>query len=232
MEHALVIAIFTLCIVIHEFGHYLAAKAVGIPIERFSIGFGPALVKWTMFDTEFRISPLLLGGYVKPAVDDDTIRRVISKPKRLLFYISGPLANAVSPIILFMLAALWFKGFSYEVVEIPGKIFQLTVDMFSQAISSSESPELAGPVGIVNEGASFMKTWMGAAIFFYVISINLAIMNLLPLPILDGGRVAMMLMEDFKFWKYVETPAMVLSVVFMLGLTVYVTYADIVKIVS
>ena len=53
-------------IFVHELGHFLAAKKVGIKVERFSIGFGPKMLGFTRGDTEYRISWLpLLGGYVK-----------------------------------------------------------------------------------------------------------------------------------------------------------------------
>ena len=53
-------------ILVHELGHFLAAKKVGIKVERFSIGFGPKMVGFTKGDTEYRISWLpVFGGYVK-----------------------------------------------------------------------------------------------------------------------------------------------------------------------
>lgn len=63
----LVVAIFFLgaSIFVHELGHYLAARARGLRVERFSIGFGPAIVKWRGRDgVEYRISWLPFGGYV------------------------------------------------------------------------------------------------------------------------------------------------------------------------
>ena len=60
------LAIVGIIIFFHELGHFLAAKKLGIKVERFSIGFGPKLVGFTKGDTEYRISWLpLLGGYVK-----------------------------------------------------------------------------------------------------------------------------------------------------------------------
>ena len=50
---------------IHELGHFLVAKLCGVKVERFSLGFGAALLRRTVGETEYRISWLPLGGYVK-----------------------------------------------------------------------------------------------------------------------------------------------------------------------
>ena len=61
--------VFVLGIVVfvHEFGHFLAAKAFGVYAPRFSIGFGPAIVKKRIGETEYRIGILPIGGYVRMA---------------------------------------------------------------------------------------------------------------------------------------------------------------------
>jgi regulator of sigma E protease len=67
---ALVIVLGPL-IFVHELGHFLAAKAVGIQVLRFSIGFGKPVVEWRRGETEYWISWLPLGGYVKMAGLED-----------------------------------------------------------------------------------------------------------------------------------------------------------------
>ncbi len=54
-----------LLVFIHELGHFLAAKSVGMRATRFSVGFGPALLSRTHGDTEYRLAALPLGGYVR-----------------------------------------------------------------------------------------------------------------------------------------------------------------------
>ncbi len=58
-------------IFVHEMGHFLAAKAVGIQVLRFSLGFGRPVLKWRRGETEYWISWLPLGGYVKMAGLED-----------------------------------------------------------------------------------------------------------------------------------------------------------------
>jgi regulator of sigma E protease len=65
------IVVIGVLIFVHEAGHFLAAKAVGIQVLRFSLGFGRPLVSWKRGETEYWISWLPLGGYVKMAGLED-----------------------------------------------------------------------------------------------------------------------------------------------------------------
>jgi regulator of sigma E protease len=61
------VVVVGLIIMVHELGHFLAARAVGIRVDRFSIGFGPKLLAIQRGETEYRLSWVPLGGYVKMA---------------------------------------------------------------------------------------------------------------------------------------------------------------------
>jgi regulator of sigma E protease len=100
---------------VHELGHFIVAKLMGVKVLRFSIGFGPRLLWWTHGETEYRISALPLGGYVKmagdvpgedPAPEDRGRGFYEQRPwKRLVIGIAGPGANFLFPILLF--SAVW-----------------------------------------------------------------------------------------------------------------------------
>jgi regulator of sigma E protease len=99
-------------VTIHELGHYLAARACGVRVEAFSIGFGPTLVARTARSgTVWKISAFPLGGYVKmhgmtapgegePSADPDSYT---AKPvaSRMAIAAAGPLANVVLAFVLF-----------------------------------------------------------------------------------------------------------------------------------
>ena len=59
------IVVLGILIFFHELGHFVMAKWIGIRVERFSLGFGPKIIGHTYGDTEYRISALPFGGYVK-----------------------------------------------------------------------------------------------------------------------------------------------------------------------
>ncbi len=96
-------------IFLHEGGHFLAAKYMGMPVEVFSLGFGPRLFGFKWRETDVRLSALPLGGYVKlagfnpeePGADDPY--GFLRQPygKRMLFYSGGILANLATTLILF-----------------------------------------------------------------------------------------------------------------------------------
>ena len=65
MPYVLAFLGFAALIILHEAGHFTAAKAVGMRVERFSLFFGPMLVKFRRGETEYGIGPIPLGGYVK-----------------------------------------------------------------------------------------------------------------------------------------------------------------------
>ena len=62
-------------IFVHELGHFLAARRVGVRVLTFSLGFGPKLLKFTRGATEYCVSAIPLGGYVKLAGEDPADRR-------------------------------------------------------------------------------------------------------------------------------------------------------------
>lgn len=108
LSFALVISVV---VFFHELGHLLVGKAVGVKAVRFSIGFGPRLLSITRGETEYRISLLPLGGYVKFAGDnpyeelapEDHGRGFLQQPpwKRGLIAFAGPAANFVLAVALY-----------------------------------------------------------------------------------------------------------------------------------
>lgn len=71
------IIVLGVLIFVHELGHFWAARAVGIRVERFSIGFGPRVFGFTSGDTEYILAAIPLGGYVKMAGMDDAMMESI-----------------------------------------------------------------------------------------------------------------------------------------------------------
>ena len=61
------ILVLGVLIFVHELGHFLAARRIGVRVLTFSLGFGPKLLKFRRGDTEYAVSAIPLGGYVKMA---------------------------------------------------------------------------------------------------------------------------------------------------------------------
>jgi regulator of sigma E protease len=108
-------------IFVHELGHFLAARRHGVRVLTFSLGFGPKILKVTRGDTEYCISAIPLGGYVKMAGENPDDPRsgqpdeFLSKTKwqRLQIYIAGPAMNIILAVIV--LAFVLAQGAEREV---------------------------------------------------------------------------------------------------------------------
>jgi len=102
------IIVLGILVFIHEFGHFLLAKRAGVRVETFSLGFGPRLVGWKRGETDYRISAMPLGGYVKMTGEDpkeEDADRTDSFAKksvsaRLKIVLAGPLMNLFLPFLL------------------------------------------------------------------------------------------------------------------------------------
>ncbi|HYK88090.1 MAG TPA: RIP metalloprotease RseP [Acidobacteriota bacterium] len=102
------IVVLGITITVHEFGHFAMAKLLKIRVLVFSFGFGPRLVGFTRGGTEYRVSPFLLGGYVKMAGETFEEERqgapdeFLSHPKwhRLLVYLAGPFMNVALAVAI------------------------------------------------------------------------------------------------------------------------------------
>ena len=119
-------------IIIHELGHFLAAKAFKIKVNKFGFGLpvGPTLYKKKIGDTEFLVHALLLGGYVAFPDDDrdselekDSPERFLNKPiyQRMIVVVAGVFANFIAAFLIVLLTAgIWHK--------LPTGSFQTTIE--------------------------------------------------------------------------------------------------------
>ena len=102
-------------IFVHELGHFLTAKWIGVKVHVFSLGFPPKLIGKKWGDTEYRIGMVPLGGYVKMAGEnpgevtgnpEEFFSR--SKLERIAILVMGPAMNIVLTLVLF--TALFMAG--------------------------------------------------------------------------------------------------------------------------
>lgn len=130
---ALCLVLFSVAIAIHEFGHFIFALLLGLRVERFSIGFGPAIVKWHWGTVEYRISWIPLGGYVSiPDIDPEGTKVIegegenakkthIPAWKEIVVAFAGPAMNLVLAVgLALLLAAVPQAKFGELPTEIAG----------------------------------------------------------------------------------------------------------------
>jgi len=152
---------------VHELGHFLAAKRVGIRVLKFQLGFNPTILSFKRGDTEYSLGALPLGGYVKMAgespedVERDEQGRVIrrgdeflskSKWQRFQVLIMGPVMNIALAIVLTTVVL-------YQGAEVPAYEDQPPVVGVVQADSPAAKAGIQRGDRIVAVGTTNLDTW-------------------------------------------------------------------------
>jgi membrane-associated protease RseP (regulator of RpoE activity) len=225
------LGIIVLVIFVHELGHYVAARAMGVAVDSFSIGFGKVLLKKKLWGTEWRLSLLPLGGYIKPRGEDD-YHNTKQDPqsfwsagpwRRAFIAVMGPVFNLLLPWPLYFMLLV---GQPYPDVMVPegaqaGRIGVVEAAVYSDKIARKmyssiwkaviqprKEPisikEVGGPVAVYEFTEKAKKRsqetgdWGFLADWIVFFSINLGVINLLPIPVLDGGHIVMSTVEGIR----------------------------------
>jgi antitoxin component YwqK of YwqJK toxin-antitoxin module len=203
-----------LSILVHEAGHALAARGVGIPIQVFQVGFGPSLASFFWRRTLWQIRLVPIFGYVRPHVQrrseyvrarrlmagvdaaglppvdptekPETVVQHVSRPARLVFYAGGIVAN-------FLLAAflIWLirspadpLGALEFTARFCGRVLAAMPDMLVRLIDPGSYTEYTP--GLLGGMKEAAPEHRSFLTMFVVLNVVLAAFNLLPLPLLDG----------------------------------------------
>ncbi len=127
---AQIILSLSILVGLHEMGHLLAAKAFGMRVEQFSIGFPPKVFSFTYGETEYALSAIPLGGYVKISgmIDESLDTEAMSKEpqpwefrskpawQRLIVMLGGIIVNVILGVFIFILMT-FFLGDQYVPIE-------------------------------------------------------------------------------------------------------------------
>jgi regulator of sigma E protease len=118
-------------VIIHEFGHFVAAKLLDVRVLRFSIGYGRPLFRIKGAETEYQLAVFPVGGYVRIlGVDDapdaearDRGRSFANRPlwQRLVIIFAGPAANLILPILIYF---VFFAGHTELPAAVVGDVFE------------------------------------------------------------------------------------------------------------
>ncbi len=156
----------------HELGHYLFARLFGVRVEVFSIGFGPKIFKFKRGFTEYAISLIPLGGYVKMFGDNPLTKNEIPEEERKYsftfkgkwarFWIvaGGPLANFILAYVIFF--SLFMSG--EKIPEIKLGVLQEQSSLYKLGLRSGDvlyklnKKEIYNPSDIALEGANLIRT--------------------------------------------------------------------------
>ena len=232
--------VITLVVFFHELGHFLVARACGVKVDVFSIGFGKEIVGFNdKSGTRWKLSWIPVGGYVKFAgdanaasmpdaqaaaamSDADRSKVLFFKPlwQRALVAAAGPAAN-------FLLAIVLFTGLNLHTGHI------VRAPVIGDVVQDSAA-QFRGPLGIA-------KMTRQVAVFGFlallnlaaVLSVSIGLANLFPIPLLDGGHLLYYACEAVlgrPLGERAQDVGFRLGLVLVLGLMLLTTWNDLVRL--
>ncbi len=211
------------------------------PAEKVGLQAGDEIVKVTLNDgTSFipeTFDDILARTQQNP---QDRIILTISRAGQIKDYMITPELQRDGTTYLIGIQASssvieiqWYEAFKYGTLAMGNSMMQI-ISALGNLVRGVGLEDMSGPVGIfqatsqiTQSGATAFLTWLG------LLSLNIGIFNLLPLPILDGGRIVIVLLEKLigkKLSEKWETIIMMIGVALVVGLMVFVTWNDILRL--
>lgn len=207
------IIVLLIATVLHECGHFIAAKDNGVIASGFNIGVGPLLKSWKTKDTSINLRLLPIGGYCE---FEDGQLESLSPAKRILVFAAGPIVNFILAFLFFQIFYLCYylcdQYYLLQPVTDPGPVFYITmlvkgtfaffrvcfeyIGYFFKSIVAMF--RLSTPT-FIEGGRQLNNTLMRGVILAeyledmsyigFLCNFILGLANILPIPALDGGHI-------------------------------------------
>ena len=278
----LFILVLGITVFVHELGHFLFAKIVGVHVYEFSLGFGPVVFKHIAKDkTQYSIRCFPLGGFVSLAGEEQDVDLTKHKGhnlqdknvfQRFLVMVMGVGFNFIFAfLMLFMIGSFYTardltpvlnevnynspaakagleKGDKVLEINNPGlaSAFKYSIDQegayFKQmfivlkGLFTGNIPvnSLSGPVGIYSIVGQVRSQGLASIMsLIALLCINVGVINLLPFPAFDGGRILFLIIEKLKgspVSPKVENTIHSIGFILLMVLMIYITFNDILKL--
>ena len=251
--------ILSALVVAHEFGHFIAARKNGVFVEEFAIGMGPKLYSRQGKETLFSIRAFPIGGFCRmrgeePEMDEDgnLIPKDPSIPidpmsfeaktkiQKFVILVAGSAMNIIFAWVCLLILAFLVGGNNiFEAIGLAfvntgrfaGIIFQSLAMIFQGQVGMDD---VAGPIGMVSLVGLFMDQGIiGILSFTALISVNLGVINMLPIPALDGGHIFILLIEAItrkELSPRVQGLINMVGFVAIMGLGLLIAFNDILRL--
>jgi regulator of sigma E protease len=202
-------------ILVHEFGHFIVAKLAGIRVDEFALGFPPRLWGRKWQGTLYSLNAIPFGGFVKIFGEDSHEGEIADVDKKTSFthkskwIQAAVLVAGIAMNLLFawlLISILLFKtdGFLFAFADSARITFLITQEtvvglgsfLWHIVTFHADFSQVSGVVGIASVFSQATATGFSQVVFLVaIISINLAVINLIPFPALDGGRLLFVAIE-------------------------------------
>ena len=140
------IFVFSLVILVHEYGHYKTAKSVGIKVEEFAIGMGPLIYKREKNGTIYSIRALPIGGYVRMEGEDEDVNSTTSYSSKTVWerfkvILAGPLMNFILAIVIYIIisAVYGVPGTTLTSIDTRSELYKAGVRDDDKVISVNDN---------------------------------------------------------------------------------------------
>lgn len=180
---------------LHEAGHFYAAKRFGLAADIFALGFGKVLLaRKDRSGTSWQIRALPFGGFVKL----DAVRLAALSPmKRIAIYAAGPAVNMMLGLLLVTVVGIQLGTPPLNALEVSVQFVPQIVTTLIGAIGQifhGDIANIAGPVGTAMAAGDAVRLH-GVVLFAALFSWSVGVLNLLPVPVLDGGQIVISALE-------------------------------------
>lgn len=192
-----------LSIILHEFGHYLAARHYGIIATEFNLGMGPKLFGFSKSGTDWNFRLFLIGGSCVYGDVNDKALEELPAAKRISVFLAGPFMNFVLCVVCY---TVWKVSDGTATLLTPIESIVQVVQLVPSVIGSLVTILNPGRATLYETGSLIEYGFHGVGIFQalgfgfaigYAMNAGLFIFNILPIPALDGGQTVLTLPELF-----------------------------------
>src|SRR3989344_531186 len=217
MSVLIFLIILAVLVLVHEFGHFIVAKKSGIRVDEFGLGFPPRLFARKFGETLYSVNAIPFGGYVKIFGEDSHSGEVAEGDKSRSFQNKSKWIQASVLVagVTFNLIFAWLIILLRFIIETPKMPISALIDSFRitgflivettiglskflyHAVPlQADLSQVSGPIGIVSiVSDASSQGFISIISLMALISINLALINLVPFPALDGGRLLFVAIE-------------------------------------
>lgn len=197
----------SLVIIVHEMGHFIAAQLCGVTIPTFSIGFGPTIFSIPIGETTFQIAALPLGGYVTMDPESLAAQSYLAK---MMIISAGIIFNLIFAYSIFIYYALRNQlpsqiesennslknALKKSHAHSSATMSSMKTTTTQALTQKNQRSGIVGPIGIISIiGKSLAVSTRSFWLMIGVVSLNIGLFNLLPLPFFDGGQALMITIE-------------------------------------
>lgn len=257
MTIILFLIILSVLVVAHELGHFLAARYFKMRVDEFGLGFPPRAKKlFSRNGTDFTLNWLPFGGFVRihgedpnseEAKDSDSFNAK-SFWSQIVVLFAGVIFNFLFAWLVFSIMLMLgiegetgfvqrgFLGGVWHGLLTTGKITGLTLaaiwNLFAGIFRGApDFSSVVGPVGLVNIVGQVRTMGLSYILYFVgLISVNLSIINLIPIPALDGGRILVSIIEKVRGKRLSPKTWSIMSMIsfgFLILLMIAITFRDV-----